>query len=51
MPLLLVLLALCILILPLSVRAEQVSPPAPLITKEGVTVIHPTPYSKVSSGL
>ena len=45
MPLFIILLALCFL--PTPVRAESVSPPMPLITKEGVTVIHPTPYSDV----
>ena len=45
MPLLIILLALWFL--PLSVHAQSVSPPMPLIPKEGVTVIHPTPYSDV----
>jgi hypothetical protein len=42
---LIILIALCVL--PLTVGAQSVSPPMPLITKEGVTVIRPTPYSEV----
>lgn len=45
MPLLIILITLCVL--PLTVGAQSISPPMPLITKEGVTVIHPTPYSEV----
>jgi hypothetical protein len=45
MPLLIILMALCFL--PLPVGAQSGSPPMPFITKEGVTVIHPTPYSVV----
>jgi hypothetical protein len=43
MALLIILLGLCFL--PFPVYAQSVSPLMPLITKEGVTVIHPTPYS------
>ena len=42
---LLIILALCFL--PLPMRAQSVSPPLPLITKDNGTVIHPTPYRDV----